>query len=100
MPAGQLTSRVLVAEVKHMLSLGFRHKYIAERCKISKRLVERISAGAITGKPRASAANAPKLERVRCTGCRRLVFELPCLACKAEQQLERALANQRKAIGR
>lgn len=100
MPAGQLTSPVLVAEVKHMLSLGFRHKYIAERCKISVRLVERIACGTVTGKPRVSATNAPKLERVRCLKCRRLMFELPCIACRAERALAKSLANQRYAIGR
>lgn len=100
MPAGKLTSPVLVAEVKHMLSLGFRHKYIAERCGISVKLVERISAGTVTGKPRATGGNAPKLTRVRCPGCRRLVFELPCIACKAERALAKSLANQRYAIGR
>lgn len=100
MPSGKLTSPKLVAEVVNLLECGFRHKWIAEQYQISVRLVERISSGQITGKPRVSAANMPKLTRVRCSGCRRMVFELPCLACKAEKQLAKSLANQRYAIGR
>lgn len=85
MPSGQITSPELVAAVKSMLASGTRHKIVAETLGISVKLVERISAGTITGKPRITESNLPKLERTRCPGCGGLIVETPCRACAVRE---------------
>lgn len=86
----KLTDPAIVATVKQMLANRTRHKVIAELVGIPVKTVERISAGTITGKPRVSETNLPKLVRVRCPECGGLIVETPCRACSVRQGVAHA----------
>lgn len=99
MPVGQKTPRELILEAKAMLDRGAGMNEIRQRLGLSWNTVDAIRKG------RYASLHQDVLKAKKCPGCNRRMLGLNrrgdnCLACKAERQLAKSLANQRHAIGR